>query len=35
VSFADADLTLQPKRIGGRPDRLFELALSLIADVAP
>ncbi|MBT9557905.1 MAG: hypothetical protein IV100_17850 [Myxococcales bacterium] len=35
VAFADADLTLQPKRISGRPDRLFELALDLVADVAP
>lgn len=35
VSFADADMTLQPRRIGARPDVLFELELDLLADVAP
>lgn len=35
VSFGDSDLTLMPRRIGARPDQLYELELDLIADVAP
>ena len=35
VSFSDSEFTLMPRRVGGRPEQLYELELDLIADVAP